>query len=186
MISRNEIEANKLAIINLLSNVKREGIESLVGWLDESDYFTAPASTMYHGQFEGGLAAHSRKVYQGFRQQVMSYKLSVPHESIILASLTHDVCKVGLYIPNCLKSGNISEAKPYKVEDSFPVGHGEKSVMMVQRHMQLTEQEAAIVRWHMGPYDPNWENYEEKIRERYPEVLLFHHVDQEVSWLHKL
>ena len=34
----------------------------MVDWLVERGFFTAPASTKYHGAYEGGLYAHSFEV----------------------------------------------------------------------------------------------------------------------------
>lgn len=39
------------------------------------------------------------------------------------------------------------------VRDTFPLGHGEKSLFLITRHMALTEEEALAIRWHMGAYD---------------------------------
>lgn len=186
MISNKQIKENKETITELLKNIDRKGIDDLVSWLNESDFFTAPASTMFHGNYEGGLAAHSYKVYEEFEREVDHYKLSVPKYSIAIAGILHDICKVNNYIPNYLKSGNISESKPYKVEDNFPVGHGEKSVIMSQRYIQLTEQEALIIRWHMGSSDPAWDYYKEKVEKEFPEITLFQNIDKEVSLLYKL
>ena len=43
----------------------REGKEALRDWLlsDECDFFTALASTKYHGNYTGGLCEHSLDVY---------------------------------------------------------------------------------------------------------------------------
>lgn len=185
-MSKKEIEQNKKNILGMLSEVKREGIDDLVNWLTESNFFTSPASTMFHGNYEGGLALHSYKVYEEFWRQAQHYNLPVTKETAVLTGLLHDACKIGFYIPNELKSGKISEAKPYKTEDPFPIGHGEKSVMLVQKYLPLTEQEAMIIRWHMGPYDKSWEDYQDKIEEKFPEVLVFHHADIEVSKIYKV
>ena len=141
---------------------------------------------MFHGNYKGGLAAHSYKVYEEFKRQAEHYKLNIPEESILIAGVCHDICKVNFYQPNYLKSGNISESKPYVVNDDFPLGHGEKSVSTLQRFISLTNKEAMLIRWHMGPYDPAWNDYQNKIESNFPEVLLFHHVDDEVSKFYKL
>ncbi len=186
MLSKKEIRDNRKRIIEHLNEVDRPGIENLIGWLEGSDFFTAPASTMFHGNYKGGLAVHSYRVYEEFKRQAEHYNLDVPEEGMFLTGILHDCCKVDYYIPNELKSGNISKSKPYKVEDTFPVGHGEKSVIVAQRYIQLTEQESMIIRWHMGYSDPAWDDSKEKVEKAFPEVLLFHHVDKEVSLLYGL
>ena len=50
--------------LKLLRSVKREGMEDLIKFLESTDFFTAPASTRFHGDFAGGLVEHSMKVYE--------------------------------------------------------------------------------------------------------------------------
>ncbi len=186
MLSKEKIKQNKREILGLVGTVGREGIDDLVLFLERSDFFSAPASTKFHGNYEGGLAAHSYEVYKEFCRQVEHYELKVPIESLVLTGVCHDFCKIGLYQPNPLKSGKLSDSKPYKICDSFPFGHGEKSVVIANRYVQLSEQEAMIIRWHMGSYDPSYEQYRDEIEENFPEAVLFHHVDMEVSKLKKI
>ena len=49
---------------NLILSINREGIERLVDFIDSTDFYTAPASTKFHGSYEGGLLEHSMKVYE--------------------------------------------------------------------------------------------------------------------------
>ncbi len=186
MITERQMQENKKKIIGILKDTKRKGIENLIGWLEDSNFFTSPASTMFHGNYEGGLAAHSYEVYEEFKRQVSHYGLNVPEESVAIASIGHDLCKVDLYVENKLKDGKPSDAKPYKTEDKFPIGHGEKSAMLVQKYILLTEQEAVLIRWHMSYEDPAWEDYKDKVERLFPEVILFQHADSEVSLLKKI
>lgn len=41
----------------------------------------------------------------------------------------------------------------YSVEDPFPLGHGEKSVSILQEYIPLTEEERLAIRWHMTAFD---------------------------------
>ena len=44
--------------------VSRPGSEKLLDWLDnKTDFFSAPASTRFHGACDGGLCMHSLNVY---------------------------------------------------------------------------------------------------------------------------
>lgn len=176
-----QIEKNKKEMLSIVRTVRRDGIENLCGWMNSSDYFYAPASTKYHGNFLGGLAAHSYSIFQEFNRQVEHYGLDVPKDSRILASFLHDACKVNLYIENKLKAGQTSESKPYKRQETFPFGHGEKSVLISQKFIALTEQEAMLIRWHMGSYDGSFEEYKDAVQKMYPECFLFQHIDEEVS-----
>ena len=114
----------KETVKQLLLSTKREGIEDLIEYLDEINYFTAPASSQFHGAYEGALAERSINVFN-YAHELAKIWLS-PDElkellnSIIICSILHDIGKCGqfgkpLYVPNILKSGKASEAKPYEV-----------------------------------------------------------------------
>ena len=60
----------KEEFIELLRQTKREGMEDVINFLEKSDFFKAPASTRYHGNYEGGLLEHSMKVYEIFKDKV--------------------------------------------------------------------------------------------------------------------
>lgn len=95
-------------ILGLLSSVEREGIEDLVDYLCSSDYFTAPASTRHHLAREGGLAEHSLNVFDMYYHLCKFYIEDndvnavdkVSKGSIIIESLLHDFCKIGMYKVN--------------------------------------------------------------------------------------
>ena len=58
MLDNKQIEENKNYFIALIKSIKRDDsdIDSLIDYLEnKSDFFTAPASTVYHNNFEGGL-----------------------------------------------------------------------------------------------------------------------------------
>ena len=47
------------------TNITRDGADKLLDFLEnKSDFFTAPASTRFHGACEGGLLRHSLNVYE--------------------------------------------------------------------------------------------------------------------------
>ncbi|HLP80191.1 MAG TPA: metal-dependent phosphohydrolase [Acidobacteriota bacterium] len=171
----------KMRICADLYKCKRPGMDGLLSWLSKSDYFSAPASTQYHGVFAGGLAAHSASVRDIFVRRCHDYDFAIPVESANIAGYLHDACKIDYYFPNVLKDGKISEAKPYVTKDSFPLGHGEKSVALIQKHIQLSEIEMMLIRWHMGGFDPAWNDYKDSVLDKYPQVLAFHHADYETS-----
>ena len=39
--------------LNLLKTVQREGMDKLISYLEKTDFFKAPASTRFHGNYEG-------------------------------------------------------------------------------------------------------------------------------------
>ncbi len=142
--------------------IKREGADKLLAFLDSegSDFFTAPASTRYHGNFEGGLLRHSLNVYECLHDILNRprmkevYGISYSEESIAIAALLHDVCKVNFYktsFRNVKNEFGKWESVPYyTIEDNLPYGHGEKSVYIVSGYMRLTRDEAFAIRYHMG------------------------------------
>ncbi len=142
--------------------IKRDGADKLLAYMQSNscDFFTAPASTRFHGSFEGGLVEHSLNVYECMRDYLGRarvkeiYNLSFSDESIAVVSLLHDFCKINIY-----KSGkrNVKDANgvwqsvpTYEYQDKFPYGHGEKSVYMINNFMRLTHEEAFAIRYHMG------------------------------------
>ncbi len=143
--------------------IRREGAEELLNWLLSTDFFEAPASARYHSAVAGGLCQHSLNVYDCLRaylarprvQQV--YGLTgedYSEESIAIAALLHDLCKIGCYRPGFRnvkdERGQWQKVATYNFEDELPFGHGEKSVWMVMKYMKLTDQEAFAIRYHMG------------------------------------
>lgn len=140
--------------------ITREGADKLLDFLVKSDFFTAPASTRYHGAHEGGLLEHSLNVYDCLvdilsRPRMKElYGIEYSDESIAIAGLLHDICKVNFYKTSFRnvkdETGKWVSAPYYTIEDNLPYGHGEKSVYIVSGFMRLTRDEAFAIRYHMG------------------------------------
>jgi HD superfamily phosphohydrolase YqeK len=131
-------------------NVHRKGIDEFLDWLEGTDFFEAPASTKHHGAYEGGLMQHSWNVYRLLEDS--PYLGKFDEESVEIVSLFHDICKIGLY----RKVADVENAAAFKWEHAktaLPLGHGEKSVHLLQRFIQLTDDEAVAISWHMGGFD---------------------------------
>ncbi|MFW5780325.1 MAG: hydrolase [Bacillota bacterium] len=175
-------------------NIKREGSDKLLEWIQKSDFFTAPASTRFHSAHEGGLCEHSVKTYYRFIQNLdMEYEgmweEKISHESVAIIALLHDVCKVDYYkieYRNVKKEG-VWEIIPYfTVDDKLPYGHGEKSVYILSAFMKLTRDEAMAINWHMGGYDQRvlGGSYAlSSVFYKYPLSLLFHIADVQATYL---
>ena len=133
----------KEEFLNLLRSVKREGIDDLIRFIENTDFFTAPASTRFHGDYAGGLVEHSMKVYEILQEKVKNapIALNIPTETLIIVPLLHDLCKANFYkidYRNAKNALGVWEKVPYyTVEDTIPYGHGEKSVMMITEYMKL-------------------------------------------------
>lgn len=142
-------------------NITREGADKLLDFLTNgSDFFTAPASTRYHGAHEGGLLEHSLNVYDCLKDILARprmkelYGLEYSEESIAIVSLLHDICKVNFYKMSTRnvkdETGRWTTVPYYTIEDTLPYGHGEKSAYMVSGYIRLTREEAFAIRYHMG------------------------------------
>ena len=189
-------ELNKnLVLEKLRTHVKREGIEEFIAWLEKTDFFTAPASTRFHLAEEGGLALHSLHVYFRLRELCLAevqrgQDFTMPsEETIAICALLHDTCKVNFYTVeyrNSKENGEWVKVPFYKVNDSLPYGHGEKSVYIISGFMKLTREEAFAIRWHMGGFDDSVKGGSYALSgafERYPLALLLHIADMQASYI---
>ena len=92
----------------------------------------------------------------------------VERESVIIASLLHDVCKSDIYFRTIKKRktalGIWEDSEGYKVSyKNFPMGHGEKSVILLLCNgIALTDDEMLAIRWHMGAWGINMNSYEDQ------------------------
>ena len=148
--------------------VQRDYADALLAWLErETDFFEAPASGKHHGAHPGGLLEHSLNVYHRLRAivcletygEITSATLAEGvEETVAILGLLHDVCKVGVYHTETRRRKNPAtgfweDYQAYVFRDPLPLGHGEKSVYLIQRNMDLEPEEAMAIRWHMGAYD---------------------------------
>lgn len=171
--------------------ITREGADKLLDYLtsDKCDFFTAPASTRYHGAYEGGLLEHSLNVYECLCQIVPrlheKYGFEFSEESLAVAALLHDLCKVNFYkteMRNVKKNG-VWESVPYfTIEDNLPYGHGEKSVYIISGYMRLSRDEAFAIRYHMGFSGPEDPGNVGKAFELFPLALALSWADMEASY----
>ncbi len=179
----------KEEFLKLLRSVKRDGIEDLIKFIESTDFFTAPASTRFHGDYEGGLVAHSLKVYEILKEKVVnaSIKSDVSEDTIKIVALLHDICKANFYKVDYRNAKNelgVWEKVPYyTVDDRIPYGHGEKSVMMITEYMKLTSEEKYAIRWHMGFTEPKEQYGTIGIAyQKYPLALLVFEADLEATY----
>lgn len=157
-----DFESIKGEIINLLESTGRPGIGNLIKWLNSSDFFDAPASTKFHGSVKHGLALHSLNVYRSLKELCDLYKIEIDNSSLIIIGLLHDVCKINVYhieMRNRKIDGNWVQVPEYTFKDNLPLGHGEKSVMLLQRYIPLTMTEILSINWHMGSFDNRCQAY---------------------------
>ena len=194
----------------LLSEVKREGINDLLDFIRKSDFYTAPASTRFHLSEEGGLLKHSLHVYEclNAKQSAPIWKdvlKNVNRETILIVSLLHDLCKTYYYttdyknqktydeekvkfaspreVKHDAKGDYIWETVPcFTVDNKYPLGHGSKSVVFILQYMKLSMEEITAITYHMGAYcdSSQWTELGQAY-EKYPLALALHQADMEAT-----
>lgn len=175
--------------LDLLSTIDRIGMKELIRFLESSDFFSAPASTKFHGDYEGGLLEHSLKVYDILcnKMKNLDIDLKVSDDTLKIVALLHDLCKVNFYkvdYRNVKNDNGVWEKVPYyTIDDTIPYGHGEKSVMMITEYIKLTPEEKYSIRWHMGFSEPReiYTTLGQAIK-KYPLILLLNEADMEATY----
>lgn len=182
------VESNKSLFISLCKQeIKREGLNNLLAWLEKSDFYTAPASARYHSSYEGGLVQHSLNVYTELKNlhDVLYTYIKCTDENIAVAALFHDLCKVNFYGVEMRnrknEEGRWEKYPAYKIQEKFCFGgHGSKSVFLIQQFMKLEPIEAVAINCHMGLSD---NEYVGNAYEQYPFAWLLHVADEAATWL---
>lgn len=139
-LPEDEINNNRTKIISLLRSTNRAGVEKLISYLEKNQFFIIPATIHYHHRGKGGLAQHSLEVYAMMKGNQPD---DVSDDSVIIAALLHDVCKIERFQYN--KHGGLSyvHGKGH--------GRGRKSIKILQNcGVELTEPERRAIRWHLG------------------------------------
>lgn len=161
--------------ISLLRSTDRQGVDSVIAYLEKVGFFEAPASVNRHLSYVGGLVEHSLNVHRMammLRGQMIEIKPELAEQlaedSVTIAALLHDVCKANIY--KTAKKWRKDEQNRWEQYDTyetdysrFPLGHGEKSVIMLLRlGLTLTNDEILAIRWHMGAWNLPFQSYEDK------------------------
>jgi len=183
----------KETFVALLKSTERSNIDGLIRFLEKNDFFDAPSSCKYHSAFKHGLLFHSINVYNNLFKlaEVYDPEHTIKSESLIVTGLLHDVCKTSFYAVekrNKKIDGVWHEVDTYVVNDHFPAGHGEKSVIMLQQFIKLTMEEILAIDWHMGGYDIRCYDYQGKsaistAMEKYKLVVLLQMADVAATYL---
>ena len=175
------------------SNITREGSAELLDYLENrSDFFTCPASARYHGAHAGGLCEHSVNVYRCLADYLDRprakevYGLDYSPETVAIAGLLHDLCKIGCYRSGTRnvkneQTGQWEKVQTYFFEDKLPYGHGEKSVYIISGFMRLTREEAMAIRWHMGFSGPEDNRMVGQAMREYPLAIALATADMEAT-----
>lgn len=190
---KNQQEARR-QIEEILKKTGREGMESLLAYMSAHGFYTSPCSTQHHLACEGGLAEHSLNVFRLAESLRAVLYPELPKESVAVCALLHDLGKAGQfgkpgYVPNLLK-GRATKAnpnpEPYQSASKPYIGNPEllyidheiRSIQIISRYIDLTEDENWAILMHNGMYGPF--KYEIQGKET-PLYLLLHMADMWVS-----
>ena len=170
-----DINKNKEEFIELLRSTGRNGVDDVIDSLEEMGFFTAPASAGHHLNTEGGLVLHSLNtcraamaVWEGMKTLEPRIEKEEGRDSVIIASLLHDVCKSDIYVRSVKKRKNAigqwEDSEGYKISyKNFPMGHGEKSVILLLcSGLEMSDDEMLAIRWHMGAWGINMNSFEDQ------------------------
>ena len=177
--------------------IKRDGLDKLLEWLDTTDFYVAPASTRFHLMCEGGLCEHSLNVFNRLcdeykNEGIFDYKTQNATqelmESLAIVALFHDVCKTNFYklseknVKN--EYGEWTKVPYYIVEnEGVLVGHGYKSARIVNRYLDITDEEYMAIVHHMGySAEDNIANISEIFRKS-KLTLLLHIADTKATFI---
>ena len=192
------VEENKEKFKKLCSQwIKRDGLDKLLEWLDTTDFYVAPASTRFHLMCEGGLCEHSINVFNRLcdeykNEGIFDYKTQNATqelmESLAIVALFHDVCKANFYklsernVKN--EYGEWAKVPYYTIENkSILVGHGYKSARIVNRYLDITDEEYMAIVHHMGySAEDDIANISEIFRKS-KLVLLLHIADTKATFI---
>ncbi len=149
--------------------IHRDGLDNLLSYLETTDFYTAPSSSGFHLNEDGGLCRHSLNVFEtalrinaavispSINEGISPFTEKISEESIAITALFHDLCKVKMYHKTEKwkkdEAGRWVTYPGYEINDEFPFGHGEKSCIMLGWFIRLKQEELLAIRWHMGMFD---------------------------------
>lgn len=144
--------------IEVMRSTNRKGMDDLLAYVvEDTDFFSAPASTRFHGNFKGGLLIHSVNALNRFDAMCDKEGIDIPKDSRLIVGGLHDLCKANQYREIIKTLKNDKDKKWYDChtyeftnDNTLPLGHGDKSVMLLQKYINLTDLEMMCIRWHMG------------------------------------
>lgn len=200
-----ELQDNRNRFVTLLKSITRNNanVDGLITWLDNSDFFHAPASSKYHNAFEGGLCAHCLNVYDNLVMINMQKNLKIGEEAMKVAALLHDISKTNYYKKDTrnkkvyCESGSRTDAggkydwvaEPcYSIVDSDDRicygSHEMNSEFMARCYIPLTMEESVAILHHMGgmAMDSAKDNISE-IYAKYPLAHALHLADMMATYI---
>lgn len=159
----------KEEIIKELKSIPREGIDNLINYLENSSFFSDPASINRHHNYEGGLAEHSYNVFKNLDKYKLIYpELNDLSDSIKIIGLLHDLSYVGCFQKSTKnlplkgsdgknkrgENGKIifveKESFDFYPENQLPYPHGHLTTILLKQFIKLTKLEDLAIVWQNG------------------------------------
>lgn len=195
------IEQNIARFEAEVGRINRPGIDKLMDYVRKSDFYKAPASTKYHLSVPGGLLQHSLNVLDALRgilthnsseeENRWDYDVaghtvaSISDESLTIIALFHDICKTYFYKEGFRwykdDQNKWQQAPTFEIDDKMPLGHGDKSAMIIKQYMELTSPEMYAIWWHMGITDGGDIRQFGQAIDKYPIIYALHTADMMAS-----
>lgn len=182
----------KEEFVRLLMSTERPGIDKMLNYLEtKTDFFTAPASSKFHNNVEGGLLDHSLNVYHNFKNLLTMKDIHMDEDSIIISALLHDICKCNYYVKETRNKKVDGKWTQYETwtsvkEVQVPFPHSYRSIKLIKPNIQLKLLEELCIFYHMGPFggeDFEYRNLMKQANEQYPQTVLFYIADLISSYL---
>lgn len=172
----------------------RDGVESLITYLEQSTFLEMPASSAYHGNYKGGLLDHVYNVWKMAEKMAELTPSDVDRinpQSYLIAAVCHDLCKIGAYKVGYRnrknKFGDWEKYQVYEPADNgeLPLGHSYTSIDIAQRYIELTNIEKVMIANHMGAIGVGYAQQREveEAFKKHPEALILHLADMFASYV---
>lgn len=107
MLTQKQHKRLKEEYLELLRSVNRPGIEELISYLEENNFFRGPATCEHGCSVPGGLLVHSLNVYKALKEKLaigsssvwasVSMDANITDETIVIVALLHALHKIGAY-----------------------------------------------------------------------------------------
>lgn len=137
---------NTREILKLLKQIKRDGINELITYLLQNNFFNLGFQNIDNNDkslvYQGALAQHSLNTYKILQKLNTVFNVNLPNDSMIIVGILHDICYLD-------------------INNTFPTGHSEKSIFLIQQFIKLTNDEIIAINSHMGYADDRCKQYNE-------------------------
>jgi len=200
VLTETQVAENMEQFKSLIKSITRKGadIEGLLDKLERSDFYTAPASTKYHGAYPGGLVDHSLCVYYNLKSLVENKHLTevISEDSIKIVALLHDLDKMNKYttymrnVPPSETCPTWTKEENYKTKDASELfiygNHEQNSEFMARHFIPLTVEESTAILHHMGSMA--WDSAKDNISlvyDKYPLAMLLYVADMISTYIEK-